>query len=101
MRFESQVARFADMLMPLRCEDGSALWPTAWWCDLGHTPSFWRRGRLAARPGSRAHHRADPQIQGGIGLRPFRATTKAAFSMASADESGCHDSIRQTMALLL
>src|SRR5438132_4905740 len=101
MRFEFQVARFADMLMPLRCDDGSALWPAAWWCDLARACArahalVWRRGRGAARTIG-----ADPQIQGGIGLRPFRATTKAAFSMASADESGCHDSIRQTMALLL
>src|SRR5206468_10741933 len=54
MRFESQVARFADMLMPLRCEDGSALWPTAWWCDLARACArahalVWRRGRGAAR----------------------------------------------------
>src|SRR5436190_5881200 len=54
MRFEFQVARFADMLVPLRCEDGSALWPTAWSCDLApacaraHAP-VWRRGRGAAR----------------------------------------------------
>jgi len=74
--------------------DGLVVWPGPGLCQ-GTRP------RLAARPGSRAHHRADPQIQGGIGLRPFRATTKAAFSMARADESGCHDSIRQTMALLL
>src|SRR2546430_17187689 len=54
MRFESQVARFADMLMPLRCEDGSALWPAAWWCDLARACArahalVWRRGRGAAR----------------------------------------------------
>src|SRR5260370_24412536 len=54
MRFESQVARFADMLMPLRCEDGSALWPTAWWCDLARACArahalVWRRGGGAAR----------------------------------------------------
>src|SRR5262245_2876142 len=81
MSSELQVARFADMLSPLHCEEGSPL-------DWRPGELRWGAGRAAgalprlmARPAGHAHHRADRQSQGLCCLRPVRATTKAAFSL--------------------